>query len=188
MNLSKFKELYVDGIKLVGLLINGVQVWKSGYKNWVRYSTEADGVTIYNGGLGYKDGYRVRSGGAETSDVNAACTGYIPVNGGDVVRISGCDFSHTGVQNAINGYSADLTILGQIVGNTGANGYSNFADGQAFEDYNYDDIDQDGAGVWQWTVPPVTNGLEVSYIRVTGYSASGGHGANMIVTVNEEIT
>ena len=34
-------------------------------KNWVPYSTEADGITIYNDGLGYKEGYRLSSSGAE---------------------------------------------------------------------------------------------------------------------------
>ena len=59
MDLTKLKKLVIGGIELKQLLINGVQVWKSGYKNWVKYSTEADGVTIYNGGLGYKNGYRM---------------------------------------------------------------------------------------------------------------------------------
>jgi hypothetical protein len=43
----------------------GTPIASDNIRNEVRYSTEADGVTIYNGGLGYKYGYRVRSGGAE---------------------------------------------------------------------------------------------------------------------------
>ena len=62
IDLSTLKELIIDGIKLVELYINNILVWKSGFKNWVRYSTESGGAAIYNGGLGYKNGYRVRSG------------------------------------------------------------------------------------------------------------------------------
>ena len=87
IDFSGIKKLTIGGVELKQLFINGVQVWKSGYKNWVRYSTEDDGVTIYNGGKGYKDEYRVRSGGAESSLVGGTITGFIPFKKGKILRL-----------------------------------------------------------------------------------------------------
>lgn len=177
IDFSKFKSLTVAGVALKQLFINGVQVWKSGYKNWVRYSTEADGVTIYNGGLGYKNGYRVRSGGAEAGQNGASCTGFIPAVAGDVVRLSGYDVKYEGAQNAINVSNASRTNLGQIVANSSWS-YGIF-EGNSI---NWDDVILEKDNVYKWTIP---DGYGIAYIRVTGYT--GNDGAKMIVTINEEI-
>lgn len=55
-----------------------------------------------------------------------------------------------------------------------------------YKAYNHDSVIQEKTGVWKWIVPPTESG--VAYIRVSAYQQDGGHGANMIVTVNEEIT
>lgn len=178
MNLSNLKELVVDGIKLVELYINGVLAWKSGYKNWVKFSTESDGVTIYNGGLGYKNGYRVRSGGAEATANTATCCGFIPVLAGDIIGIGGVSLDIKTNENAINVYDSSYTNLGQITENYPVAGYGIFASG-TLSNWNkgtYKD------GCYYWTVP---SGADIAYIRVTG--CTGGNGAGMIVTVNEEI-
>lgn len=177
MNLSNLKEVVVDGIKLVELYINGVLAWKSGYKNWVKFSTESDGVTIYNGGLGYKSGYRVRSGGAEAAMGSASCTGYIPVKGGDVVRLSGYDAAYANTENAINVYDSSKTNLGQAARN-GSYGVFN----TTCSAYTWASVKEDPTGVWIWTVPPNAN---IAFIRVTGYTTDG---SKMIVTRNEEIS
>jgi hypothetical protein len=109
MDLRNLKKLTVGGISLKQLLVNGIQVWKSGYKNWVKFSTEADGKTIYNGGLGYKDGYRIRSGGAEAAASDSICTGYIPFKKGDILRISPA-FTGLNTSNALNFSNASFTI------------------------------------------------------------------------------
>jgi hypothetical protein len=80
------------------------------YKNWVKYSTESDGITIYNGGLGYKDGYRIRSGGAESGTKNGVCTGYIPYVKGDKLYIYP-PFTGLNTINAINFYFARSYIV-----------------------------------------------------------------------------
>lgn len=177
MNLPDFKELAIDGIKMVELFINGVRVWKSGYKNWVRYSTEADGKTIYNGGLGYKNGYRIRSGGAESAQDSAACMGFIPAKAGDIVRLSGYDVKNAVVSNAINVSDASFTNLGQIVANN-SNSYGCFhTTGE-----NWDDVLLEKTGVYYWIVP---SGYNIAYIRVT---ANTKNPTSVIVTINEEIT
>lgn len=56
------------------------------YTNKVLTSIESDG-SPYNGGLGYKSGYRISSSGVEKSASGYGCTGFIPVNAGDTVRI-----------------------------------------------------------------------------------------------------
>jgi hypothetical protein len=165
----------------------GNVIWKAGYVNMVRISTTNNGTTIYNG-TGYKNGYRIRSGGAEGAQTTSACTGFIPVNGGDIIRISGCDFSTAGgTSNAINVADASFSNIGQMTPSYADAGYGIFAPSAAYQSYCYKKaVTQEKTGVWKWTVPPAAAGI--AYIRVSGYNVSGNHGANMIVTVNEEIT
>ena len=176
MDFSNLKELIVDGIKLVELYINGIRVWKSGYKNWVKYSTESDGKTIYNGGLGYKNGYRIRSGGAEGATSLASCTGFIPAVGGNVVRLSGYDVKYANNENAINVCDVNHTKIGQISANYY---YGIFADGNQ----TWNNVILEKTGVYYWVVP---DGFNIAYIRVSG--KTDGDGSKMIVTINEEIT
>lgn len=180
IDFSKVKKLSIpEGIvKEIRRAADSVLLWKSGYKNWVRYSTEADGVTIYNGGLGYKNGYRIRSGGAETAHGSASHTGFIPAVGQDDVRLSGYDIKREDNANAINVYDANHTNIGQIVANSSWS-YGVF-DGNLI---NWDDVILEKDNVYKWTIP---DGYGIAYIRVTGYT--GNDGTKMIVTVNEEIT
>lgn len=182
MDFTKLKTLSIGGVELKQLLVGGVQAWKSGYKNWVPFSTEADGETIYNGGLGYKDGYRVRSGGAEGENLLTTCTGFIPVQGGDVLRISGCDFASKDNGNAINASNSSFTNIGQFTMMPARYGIFN----GEYSAYDIQSVVEEKSGVWKWTVPPAASG--VAYIRVSGQNASGTYpGANLIVTINEAI-
>lgn len=177
-DLSQIKQLIIDGIQLKQLFINGIQVWAS-YRNQVPLSINSDG-TIYNNGLGYKGGYRIRSGGAEGAASQSACTGFIPVNGGDVVRIYPVDTDFLSASGtAFNVYDASFTNLGQAASN-GA--YGNFT--STYADYSWGKACVDeGNGVYRWTVPP-----NVAYIRVSIATNDGGNvGSKMIVAVNEEI-
>ena len=67
------KAITIPEGKVKKITSNGVVLWKGGHTNLVPLSTEADGVTIYNGGLGYKNGYRIRSGGAEGATGVGSC-------------------------------------------------------------------------------------------------------------------
>lgn len=185
MDFTKLKKLSIGGVELKQLFINGVQVWKSGYKNWARYSTEADGVTIYNGGKGYKDGYRVRSGGAEGATAQGACTGFIPVKGGDIIRFSGWDMSIKTNENSVNVSNSKFENVGQFTMIPAV--YGAFQPGSSCAAYNHTSVVKESDGVWKWVVPPADSG--VAYIRVSGclYLSQGETGESMIVTVNEEI-
>lgn len=178
IDLSKFKKLFIAGIELKELYAG------KKYTNQVPISTDADGVTIYNGGKGYKDGYRIRSGGAEGATTAGSCTGFIPVKGGDAVYFSGWDFSAKYNENAVNVADSSFTNIGQFAGQ---GEYGIFAPGAAYAAYSRGSVIEESSGVWKWVVPPAASG--VSYIRVSGFTRPTGYGnySNMIVTINEEI-
>lgn len=182
MDFSKFKKLTIGGVELKQLFINGIQVWKSGYKNWVKYSTEADGVTIYNGGLGYKDGYRIRSGGAESESSNTTITGFIPFKQGDILRISPA-FSGKNTENAINFFVGN-TNFGQAT-HSGAR-YGNCSNANGWSQAN---IFSEEDGVTVLDISKVTNGDGITHVRITHFLGGGilNSGSGIIVTVNEEI-
>ena len=74
-------------------------------------STEDNGQP-YNGGLGYKLGYRTSSGGLESVSEGSACTGFIPAVTGDTVRVN------FGISNArpwyINMYDSGHIHIGIV--------------------------------------------------------------------------
>lgn len=177
MDFSNLKTLTIPEGEVSEIRVGGVVLWKGGYTNQVPLSTESDGKTIYNGGKGYKYGYRIRSGGAEGSHGNASCTGFIRAKGGDVVRLSGYDVKRADAGNAINVSDANRNNLGQITANSGWS-YGIF-DGNTI---NWDDVLLEKTGVYYWIIP---EGFNIAYIRVTGYT--GEDGSKMIVTINEEI-
>lgn len=151
------------------------------YINQVPFSIDPNG-SVYNDGLGYKSGYRVRSGGAEAVLQRGSCTGYISAKGEDVVRVSGCDFNTEETANAINVYDESFTTLGQIVGNYAEAGYGIFAYGAAYQStHNFNSVVEESPGIWRWTIPPESS---IAYIRVTGATPDG---STLIVTINEEI-
>lgn len=177
MDLSAYKAISIGGVALKELKINGVLAWKSGPTNQVPLSINADG-SIYNG-TGYKTGYRVRSGGAEGTS-NGSCTGFIRVAAGDVVRITGFDFSANQSANAINASDAAFTNLGQLTPSYASAGYGIFAG--EYLSYSWSSVVEESTGVWKWIVPPAASG--VAYIRLSGYEVTG---ENMVLTINEEI-
>lgn len=180
---NNVKAITLSGKSVAKLELAGKKIWEAiSYKNWVRYSTESDGTTIYNGGLGYKNGYRIRSGGAEGVAATATCTGFIPVQAGDVVRVSGCSFSASSTANAINASDGSFANIGQLVGNFPSSGYGIFANGATYFSYSWNSVVEEKTGVWKWIVPPAES--SVAYIRVTGETNDG---SEMIVTINEEI-
>lgn len=181
MDLRNLKQLTIGGVELIQLFINGVEVWKKGFKNWVKYSTESDGTTVYNGGLGYKDGYRIRSGGAEAEHSVGSCTGFIPLKAGDTLRIWPA-FTGRNTDNAINFADGSFNNLGQIV-DTGT-GYGICESNPAL----YKSTVVDGVSTLTLTSDHDPN---IRYVRVTNLINSTiaqiPSGADMIVTVNEEI-
>lgn len=174
-------EIPEGRVKQIARASDGLVLWKSGYINQIPLSINADG-SIYNGGKGYKDGFRVRSGGEETGANNSRCTGYIKVNGGDVIRIAGCDVERITNTNAINVSDASFNNIGQVTPNFSVAGYGIFGLGGAYEAYCWYSGKIEN-GVYEWIVPPIES--NIAYIRVTGCVQNK---KDMVVTVNEEIT
>lgn len=190
----KLKSGYtlVDGVQRKpkkGLtLVEGVQrILKFGPKNQVPISTDTDG-SIYNG-VGYKDNVRLSSSGGVSSSAQngSVTTGFIPFPDGDktVIRMKGVIWKNV----------YDVVASGHY--------YINFYDSNkkflvylsVGEHENYTHvvtITRDANGVetvlWSETYGD-TNSLlnnvrnKAKYIRINAY----GKGADMIVTINEEI-
>lgn len=193
MNLKNMKKLTFDGVELKSLSVNGVLAWKSGYKNWVPLSINADG-TIYNGGLGYKEGYRIRSGGAEDAQGSAVCTGFIPYRQGDILRIYP-KYARLNSQNAFNFSDAEFNNLGQITSATTRYGIcvaTNYGD--QWRTMMVDMGSQTG-DITTLDISGIGNAGDIAYVRVTvpfNHPAAGDgcyvtSGADIIITVNEEL-
>lgn len=188
IDFSKVKAITIPEGKVKRIQRGSTVLWKSGYTNQVPISINTDG-SIYNGGKGYKDDYRIRSGGAEAGYTSVSITGYIPAKAGDHVRLSGYDALALGggPANAINLYNDGFANQGQLVVNVPATGYGIMQEA-ANKAYNWDSITENPTGVYNWIVPPDSR---IAYIRVTGFTSPTGEnadGSRMIVTVNEEIT
>ena len=185
IDFSTAKEIRIPEGQVYKIARGNETLWEAAYINMVLRSTESDGVTIYNGGLGYKNGYRIRSGGAEGALASSAHTGFIPVKGGDVVRISGGDFgSVAGHGSAMNVADSTRTNIGQFSMQSGE--YGIFLQ-SAYKSYAKSSVVQEKTGVWKWIVPPAASG--VAYIRVSCNAANNGSadGEKLIVTINQEI-
>lgn len=182
MLFSDLKKLVIPEGEVNKITVGGVTMWEN-MKNWARFSTEADGVTIYNGGLGYKDGYRVRSGGAEGTTDRGSCTGFIPLKAGDTVRLSGYDALYNDAANAINVFNASKENIGQAVSNIPTHGYGIFEYGSTYSSFGWASITQNPTGVYVWVAPPHA---DIAFMRVSGYTLADG--SKMIITVNQEIS
>ena len=182
IELSAVKAVTIPEGAVKAILCAGKTLWEAGgYTNQVPLSIDTDG-SIYNGS-GYKNGYRVRSGGTEAALNNCSVTGYIPAQGGDSIRLSGWDFAAVSVGNAINVYDDSFACLGQFTSQ--GSGYGIFATGESYAGYGRSSVTVED-DVCTWIMPPEAAGIR--YLRLSGYdSLNGAPGARMIVTVNEEI-
>ena len=179
MHLPNQKSININGIDMNELLINGVSIWKSGHTNLVPLSTEADGKTIYNNGLGYKDRYRVRSSGAESEQLDGVCTGFISFVKGDKLYIYP-PFSGGNTTNAINFADSTHTNLGQVTDSGMGYGICE-GNPSAFKSKIVN-----GVSVLDLSGNTVSGVEKIAYVRITNdyYVAKG---ADMIITKNEEI-
>lgn len=184
MDLSAYKSLRINGVELVRLVINGVVAWvKKAFTNLVPLSTDTDG-SIFNG-VGYKENVRLSSsGGISGSAQNGSVTtGFIPWGGDtDVLRLKGVDWVHEtgGKHYYINFYNA-------------SKGFLDYMSAQALSGSDFDHIltvtRANGVTTFVWNTDYGTtnkflqNVRKAKFIRIT----AKGKGADMIVTINEEI-
>lgn len=182
---TDLKALIIPEGEVVKITFGGATLWEKppSIKNWVKYSTESDGLAIYNNGLGYKNGYRLSSSGGESSNTKDSVTGFIPVKGGETIRIKAKDtggntiywYNTSKSTNYLNAYKSDKTLL--YAGNAkGTYGSSSLIESMSADTEN---------GVSIVKLKEVSN---IAYIRISvAGDALAVSGADMVVTIDEEI-
>lgn len=185
MDFSNVKKISISAGDVKQIEIDGVVVWKGGYKNWVPLSTDTDG-SIYNG-VGYKDNTRLSSSGGVSGSAQAgsATVGFIPCTAYDVIRLKGAVWLGThasfGGHYYINYYDADKKFLGGFADSAYVGNYDRFVsityDASNGVTTFYNNMDATSSSY-------IESIEKAAYVRFNAY----GKGADMIVTINEEIT
>ena len=152
-----------------------------GYTNQVPTSIDTDG-SVFNG-VGYQNGGRISTSAGNMSTDNSLSTisGYIPAKNGDVIRVYGVDWVNTsGTKNVIAAYDSNFGYIGSVYGNFKATATGIFSATEVLNDHD--------VSITLKTKNEMAN--TIAYVRVSslGLGKDAIDGANMIVTVNEEIT
>lgn len=145
--------------------------------NLVPTSIDSDG-NVFNG-VGYQDDHRLNSSGAVVSDSGKTVTGYMPF-------VQNCTIRSKGAKNgtAAGGgqYIALYTEEFEVIGSNSMNG---------FPEASYTYVTQDGVDLFTLDCSAVTDAtLKESFARAAYFRISHANcdGADLIVTVNEEIS
>ena len=154
--------------------ITAVASKEATYTNLIPTSTDSSGA-IFNT-VGYKDGSRLNSSGAETSDGNhMSVTGFIPYTQGQTIRLGGANI-------AFNEYGCML--------------YFYKADKSGIAGFDYNKVGNENFGVWDTTeegsifslVPNASKIPNVAYFRISASVRNAGDtGEGMIITLDERI-
>ena len=152
------------------------------YKNWVPYSTEADGITIYNDGLGYKEGYRLSSSGAEKTQSNSVTTGYIPSKNHNPIYMKGATWGTTVSDGYcyIAFYDSNFSLIATV--NKYRESSDQISNVSTKVDKTASSIIVGTDGITTFNIAFNTT-VNIAYIRIS----ATGNGVDFIVTVNEEI-
>lgn len=172
MDFLNIKELIIPEGLVTKIVSAGVTLWEATrYKNWVPYSIDTDG-SIYDG-RGYKDNSRLSSSGGVSAQSESTTTGFIQAKAGDTIRIKGGLWYNTKVSiNYIIAYNSSFSKVYT------ANSQGGYQTSTLIESMSLDgDV----------SVVKLKSGLTYEYIRLS-INENGITGANLIVTVNEEIT
>lgn len=185
MDFSKVTAITIPEGVVTKIVSGGKTLWQKvteTFKNWVSFSVDTDG-TVFNG-VGYKNNYRLSSSGSVSGSQQSGSTviGFVPCKYTDVIRIKGAVWLRDQISTGhyyIHFYDSSKKLLGGLA----------CADYGAYA--NHISITYDSAsGVTTFKIinPNATTGLtqsikNASYFRLNAY----GNGANLIVTVNEEV-
>lgn len=189
MNFADYTHLDIPegSVKTITRKSDGLVLWKAGYTNQVPISTDTDG-SIFNG-TGYMDDTRLSSSGGISSSAQAGSvtTGFIPFPDGDatVIRMKGVEWWNTsqnyGGHYYINFYDSDKSFLT----------YLSASEASTYAHVVTVTRDENGVETVVWNQEyGTTNSLlqsvrnKAKYVRIN----AKGVGADMIVTINEEIT
>ena len=168
MNFADVKAITIPEGAVKKITAAGKVIWKKvvvpTYTNILPLAVDASG-NPYNGGLGYKTGYRLNSSKAEVAHASYCCTGFIPITGDGIIRIKGVTKSTPG-GGYLYFFKADRTtgvgsIYESALYNTAVNGVLTFKP----EDLS-------------------AQASTAAYMRIS----TGVIDGNTIITLNEEIT
>ena len=183
MDLSSYKSLRIGGIDLVKLVINGVVAWaKKTFTNLVPLSTDTDG-SIFNG-VGYKDNTRLSSSGGVSSSAQdgSVTTGFIPWNGADtdIIRLKGVEWQGVaGKHYYLSCYDASKNFLAYFYAGD-------------IESYTHVVVvtRENGVTTIDFNETYGTSNSTLQFFRQSKYIRinAEGRGADMILTINEEIS
>lgn len=153
--------------------ITAVASIPSSYTNLVPTSTDASG-NIFNT-VGYKDGYRLNSSGAEAEGSHMSVTGFIPYTHGHTIRLGGTNIAFNEYGCMMYFYKSDKSTISGTdynkVGNTTFGTWDTTEDNTAFA-----------------FTPAATQFTDAAYIRISASVRNAGNtGAGMIVTIDEMI-
>ncbi len=152
-------------------------------KNWVEYAEDTTAGSLYNG-TGYKDDARLSSSGtvSGTAQAGSVVTGFIPYKVGDIIRMKGAQWlgattNYTGhyYWGVYNSAKAKLGCLAS----------DSYAGGTYGSGITYDET----TGITTFDMSKMSQAFQdgcasAAYFRINAY----GKGADLIVTVNQEIT
>lgn len=156
--------------------------------NWVERAEDTAAGSLYNG-TGYKDNARLSSSGGVSSSAQtgSVVTGFIPFKNTDIIRIKGATWSHRANEHFyFSLYNSSKSLITN--GYTSAETYSTDATMRSQISVVYDET----TGVTTISiVDPTSNtgnlraaAKQASYFRINAY----GKGADLIITINQEIT
>lgn len=149
------------------VVITAIAIANTNYTNQVPISTDSSGG-VYNS-TGYKDGYRINSSGAEASQGGFVVTGFIPFTTGQTIRLAGDGISFGEYGCMLYFYDATKAV-------------------SAKGGIDYSKIGNTTYGIWAtesntvFTFTPKSD-YATGFIRIS----AKGSGANLIVTLDEEI-
>lgn len=178
------KTVTFAGKAVTKLQLAGKTIWElvtKTFTNLVPTSIDTDG-SIYNG-VGYKTEYRLSSStGKESSGgTHGTLTGFIKVKPGDVVRFASAgkiiNWPFAQATNIIHYYNSSKSTVGYVMGKGTYSGVCNATNSVVTE--------EEYRKKYRITVPDSSS---IEWIRVCVYGPNGAAGADLIVTVNEEIT
>lgn len=142
------------------------------YTNLLPLAVDASG-SPYNGGKGYKSGYKMSTGsGNESATTGAYCSGFMPISDiYDYIRVKNITLSETANVNNFTFYDASKTKIGVSTANGTAGAF-------------HVSIENEGNGVYKCRPSSfVSTSTPIAFFRFS----CGGITDETIVTVNEEI-
>ena len=171
---SVYSDGHINIASVTGdIVITAVATKVINYTNQVSISTDTDG-NVYNT-VGYKDGYRINSSGAEAEYSGYTTTGFIPFTKGQTIRIGGEGITYDSYGCLLMFYDTSKTVISNAgIGyqHVGSTTYGTWTTEQTSV-FCLDPFD---------TYPNTLSGNS-GYIRIS----AKGSGANLIVTLDEKI-